>query len=85
VFIDDVIKRPYYELEKIITFSGIKMPDRPRIIKSGKKLRTLLKNNNDFSQYPNASAIKARIGAATFQAAVEALGEELTGTGYLTK
>jgi hypothetical protein len=84
VFIDDVLKRPYYELEKIITFSGIKMPERQRVIKSGNNLRNILENKQ-YSQFSNISAIKNNMDATTFQVAVEALREELTGTGYLTK
>mmetsp|Transcript_1612 Transcript_1612/g.3025 ORF Transcript_1612/g.3025 Transcript_1612/m.3025 type:complete len:350 (+) Transcript_1612:123-1172(+) len=84
IFIDDVIRRPYYELEKIITFAGIKMPDRQRVIKAGKTLRKILKSNR-YDQFANVSAIKQSIGMSPFEVALDALEEELVGTGYLSK
>lgn len=84
VFVDDVIKRPYYELEKIITFAGIKMPERQRVIKSGKLLRKILKSNQ-YDLYSNLTAIKKSIGLTAFQVAVDALAEELEGTAFLSK
>lgn len=84
IFIDDIIKRPYYELEKVITFAGIKMPDRQRVIKAGKTLRKLMKTKQ-YDQFANISAIKRSIGLSSLQAAVDALEEELVGTGQLSK
>ena len=84
MFIEEVIRRPYYELEKIITFSGIKMPERQRVIKSGKKLREILKTNH-FNQYTNLTGLHDILDLNTFQVVVDALGEELSGTGFLTK
>lgn len=84
VFVEDIIQRPYYELEKIITFSGIKMPERPRAIKAGKMLRNLLRAQQ-YDVHANVSAIVQAIDVDTFRVAVEALEEELVGTGFLTK
>lgn len=60
------------------------MPERQRVIKAGKKLRLFLKTHH-YRRYENVSAIKSVLDDDAFQVAVNALGEELVGTGFLTK
>ena len=45
VYTDDVLTRPVFELEKIITFAGVSLPDRKKILKFGQQLRHKLTKN----------------------------------------
>ena len=42
VYTEDLMKNPAIELEKIITFAGVPVPDRPKLKMAGKQLQTLL-------------------------------------------
>ena len=67
-----------------MTFAGIKMPDRKRLIKSGKVLRDILKDKK-YDEYTNLTSLKTLLDSTTLQVVVDTLGEELIGTGYLSK
>jgi hypothetical protein len=82
VFFDDILSHPAIEIEKIITFSGIELPSRDKVLMCGETLRkmVLARYNFTVADYKNIFPQDMSI----LQSGLNALEEELTGTKMLT-
>lgn len=88
MYIEDVIKRPALEIEKIMTFAGVALPERKKFLEVAAKLATklretlrleLLAREHDLD---GAFALNTNIGYLGM--AAHALEEEMTGTNRLS-
>jgi hypothetical protein len=66
VIIDDVIHRPVVELERIMTFAGVPLPDRPKMIQAASKLQTELRDA--FGIYDNMTFVYGAVDKVVLEA-----------------
>ena len=76
VYAEDLITRPVSELEKIITFAGLPLPERKRMFKQGLLLKAAVK--------ANLKKPAADIPPEWMRTAVSVLEEELQSTNTLS-
>lgn len=89
VHLEDVIERPAVEIEKIMTFAGVTLPDRSRFLEVTARLAVTLKHAVTLQGEGGAGAGKPHGGSDDAQyrlmgVALSALEEEMVGTKRLS-